>query len=117
MSQEKKMIGVIGNRIGWNYETVRAVLKSLNVTRDKCIIVSGGAIGVDSYAQQYAKEYGIPIIIVYPDPNVISPVRYFDRNDIIIELCDKIIAFHKGHKRGGTYYVIKKGGDKVQVIT
>ena len=112
-----KIIGVVGNRVGWEYELVRAVLKNLDITRKTCVMVSGGAIGVDSHAQRYAKENGIPFLIIYPNLSLPSPMRYFNRNDMIIGLCDEIIAFHKGHSYGGTHYIIKKGGEKVQVIT
>ena len=67
-------VAVVGNRTGWNYDRVRAVLK-FQICMDDTII-SGGAIGVDTFAQEFAKEMGCNILILYPNPDVPAPRRY-----------------------------------------
>jgi len=99
-------IGIIGNRVGWTYEFVRKKLKELNVYKSD-VIVSGGADGVDTFAQRYAKEIGAEIQIIYPDPNKPIPKRFFDRNKIIVLRSHMIIAFDKKElTHSGTRYTI-----------
>jgi len=99
-------IGIIGNRVGWTYEFVKKKLKELNVYKSD-VIVSGGAEGIDTFAQRYAKEIGAEINIIYPDPDKPSPQRYFDRNKIIVLRSHMIIAFDKKElTHSGTRYTI-----------
>ena len=112
-------IGIIGNRRGWTYEFVRKKLKELNVYKSD-VIISGGADGIDTFAQRYAKEIGAQIIIIYPDPDKPIPQRYFDRNKLIILRSDRIVAFDKKElTHSGTRYGInfaKKQKKEVFVI-
>lgn len=114
-----RKIGVVGNRIGYTSGEVKAKLMELGVTKED-IIISGGAEGVDTYAQEYAQQYGLTIIIHYPDPDKPSPKRYFDRNFDIASDCEWIIAFDKGSAHGsGTQNTINhavKLGKKITII-
>lgn len=97
----KQKVGVVGNQRGWKYEDIWRVLEALDVNHEATII-SGGADGVDTYAQMYAKEKGCTIIIHYPKPHEPSPDRYFNRNKQIAEECDFLIAFDKKSGAAGT---------------
>lgn len=111
MNNDGRTIGVVGNRYGWSYEEVKKKLDELEIT--PCdMIVSGGAIGVDSFAQRYAEEKGVFILIAYPDMNVPSPRRYYERNDLILEMCEILVAFQKDDKHSGTQYTINRGKRK-----
>lgn len=94
MPKRKRKVGIVGNRSGWEYEFVRGALKGLGIGIND-IIISGGAAGVDTYAQYYAEEVGAEIIIIYPDPTEFSPQRYYNRNQEIAERCDTLIAFDR----------------------
>ena len=115
----KMNIGIIGNRKGWTYEFVRKKLKELNVYKSD-VIISGGADGIDTFAQRYAKEIGAQIIIIYSDPDKPIPQRYFDRNKLIILRSDIIVTFDKKElTHSGTRYGInfaKKQKKEVFVI-
>lgn len=102
-------IGIVGNRKGWDCDFVINKLKELKITKED-IIVSGGASGVDSFAQCYAKMIGAEFHIFYPDPNEQIPDRYFNRNKKIARYIDKLIAFDKKRK-SGTYNTIRKAND------
>jgi predicted Rossmann fold nucleotide-binding protein DprA/Smf involved in DNA uptake len=97
----KQKLGVVGNQYGWKYSDIKRVLEALEIDNDVTII-SGGATGVDSYAQEYAKDKGCSIIIHYPNPYMPSPQRYFDRNKLIAEECDFLVAFDKKEGASGT---------------
>jgi len=95
-------IGVVGNREKWSYPEVKRWLDELNVYKSDGLI-TGGAEGVDTYAQMYAKEIGANILIYYPDPKRPSPLRYFERNQKIAMMCDVLIAFNlKSKEVSGT---------------
>lgn len=102
------IIAIIGNRKDWSYEFVRKKLKELCVNKYDTI-VSGGAYGVDTYSQLYAREIGAKMIIYYADPEVPSPQRYYDRNFKIVSKVEKVIAFNKNNNsRTGTYNAINQ---------
>ena len=94
-------IAVVGNQDGWEYKTVKRILDQLQVSQEDTLL-SGGARGVDTFAQEYAREKGMSIIIHYPKPNLPSPERYFQRNRQIAEECDWMVAFDKKSGRAGT---------------
>jgi predicted Rossmann fold nucleotide-binding protein DprA/Smf involved in DNA uptake len=91
--------GVVGNRKGWHYIDVHENLLKLEVTSDDAI-VSGGADGIDTFAQYYAKKIGCEMVILYPNPKEPSPQRYFNRNLEIAKRCDILVAFDKGSSNG-----------------
>ena len=97
----KQKVGVVGNQHGWTYSNVKEVLEALEIDHEATII-SGGADGVDTFAQIYAKEKGCTIIIHYPKPHEPSPDRYFNRNKQIALECDFLIAFDKKSGAAGT---------------
>ena len=94
-------IAVVGNRVGWSRDYVFAVLQREGVNKND-IIISGGADGVDTYAQEFAKKIGAQMRIIYPDVDLPSPQRYFDRNEKIADMCEKMIAFDKESTHSGT---------------
>ena len=95
-------IAVVGSREFRNYKQVCDVLDSILYRGDN--IVSGGAVGVDSMAQRYAKERGFSITIIYPDYAHYGRGAAFVRNKEIVENSDRILAFYaRGRfQEGGT---------------
>jgi len=94
--------GVVGNRKGWTFGYVESMLKQVGVSSSD-IIVSGGAQGVDTYAEQYARKVGAEMWILFPNPNEPSPERYMTRNNEIARRCEVLVAFDKGScERTGT---------------
>lgn len=74
-------------------------------------IVSGGAIGIDRCAEEYAKQHGIPTKIFLPDYNQFGKGAPLKRNVEIIEYADAVIAFWDGISRG-TRFVIDESRKK-----
>ena len=68
-------------------------------------IVSGGAVGVDSCARDYAKSVGLPYTEFQPDYPRYGRAAPIKRNDIIVDYADLVIALWDGTSRG-TKYVI-----------
>ena len=88
-------IAIVGNRKGWSFDQVMNYLNRERVYCKADMIISGGANGVDGFAQQYAKLYGLPILIFYPFNDLPVPERFYKRNKKIAEECDLLIAFDK----------------------
>lgn len=69
-------------------------------------IVSGGAVGVDRCAAEYAKENGIRLTNFLPQYERYGRGAPIVRNKEIVDYSDKIIAFWDVHSKG-TLSVIK----------
>ena len=81
-------------------------------------IVSGGAIGVDSCAAEYAKKNGLKLTVFLPQYERCGRAAPIVRNKKIVDYADKIIAFWDG-KSKGTLSVIKyaeKTGKLCEII-
>ena len=81
-------------------------------------IVSGGAVGVDSCAAQYAKENGIKLTVFLPQYELYGRAAPIVRNKEIVDYADKIVAFWNGRSKG-TLSVIKyaeKTGKSCEII-
>lgn len=97
-----KRVGVVGSREFKNYDQLETELDKILVEDDW--IISGGAKGVDSMAQRYAKEKGYNIKIYYPKYHRFGKGATFIRNKLIAEDSDLVVAFYqKGRfQQGGT---------------
>ncbi len=69
-------------------------------------IVSGGAVGVDSCAAEYATKNGLKLTVFLPQYERYGRAAPIIRNQKIVNYADKILAFWDG-KSKGTLYVIK----------
>lgn len=81
-------------------------------------IVSGGAIGVDSCAAEYAKKNGLKLTVFMPQYERYARAAPIVRNKTIVDYADKIVAFWDG-KSKGTLSVIKyaqKTGKPCKII-
>lgn len=111
--------GVVGNRMGWEYYEIKRELDKHEISQEDQI-VSGGASGVDRYAEMYAEEIGCEMTVCLPDPSKPIPEKYFDRNKKIAESCDVLIAFDKKEGGSGTKNTIKHAMEldkEVHIIT
>ena len=81
-------------------------------------IVSGGAVGVDSCAEEYAKKKGLKLTVFLPQYEKYGRAAPIVRNKEIVDYAEKIIAFWDG-KSKGTLSVIKyaeKTGKPCEII-
>jgi len=92
---------------------------SLYVPENVELIISGGAKGIDSIAEQYADKNGISKLILRPQYRRYGKAAPLIRNDKMIEIADSILAIWDG-KSAGTNHTIKKAkklNKPVKVIT
>lgn len=81
-------------------------------------IVSGGAMGIDSCAAEYAKRNGLRLTVFLPEYNRYGKAAPIIRNKEIVDYADKVVAFWDGRSRG-TFSVIRyaeKTGKPCEII-
>lgn len=64
------------------------------------VIVSGGARGVDAWAEEFATERGIEVISIKPNWKKYGKSAGFKRNKEIVNEADDVVAFWDGQSRG-----------------
>lgn len=113
----KMNIAVVGSRAFNDYD----LLKNKIIGRiDPSLIervVSGGAKGADSLAEQFANEFNLPMIIYRPDWDKLGKKAGYARNKLIIQDADIIFAFWDGHSKGTAHSIqIAKALEKEIII-
>jgi hypothetical protein len=97
-----------------------AVREYVRTLPEGTVVVSGGAMGVDSWAVDEAIYCGLQIIKHLPDyrtySGVVAPIM---RNTLIAKECDELIAFWDGKSKGtmDTVYKARRLGKPVNVVT
>jgi hypothetical protein len=103
-------IGIVGSRRRTDRGTVIACIAELV---PKTVVVTGGAIGPDRWAEQAARSRGLDVVVHAPDLGEVSTRwqanrRYYARNQAIVDDSDRIIAFVAADRTGGTEDTIRR---------
>lgn len=96
-------IAIIGSREGFTQQQIINQLDLINITSND-LIITGGARGVDTYAEIYALENSIPYKIIKPN-NPTNKQDYILRNIKIVNEASLIIAFHNGISKGTAFVI------------
>lgn len=104
-------LAVVGSRKILEYHHVKSAMatyyRGLGFLRKKVILVSGGALGVDSLAERFATEHGLDMIVIEADWDKYEEDAGFLRNTSIVNIADDVIAIYDG-KSTGTLDSIRK---------
>ena len=92
-------VAVIGSRDLINVEI------SKYIPENTAEIISGGARGIDTLAEEWADENGISKIIIKPEYERYKRGAPLKRNKKIVELADVIIALWDGKSRGTKFTI------------
>lgn len=91
----------------WVYYNIDSLIGLWSITSldHQVAILSGGAVGVDRRAQEYAIANDIPFFLFKPYHLIDNKVEYnpryfFTRNKQIVDNCDELIAFWDGESNG-----------------
>lgn len=90
-------VGIVGSR---NHPSGTCVRNLIGMLHDKCRVVSGGAKGIDTWAEYYAKQKGLECVIHKPEWTKFGKSAGFKRNILIVRDSDIIFAFPYGEARG-----------------
>jgi predicted Rossmann fold nucleotide-binding protein DprA/Smf involved in DNA uptake len=88
------------------------VLKALSYAPQMTTLVSGGAEGVDTIAEEIAKEQNIPIERYLPDWHTHGKKAGYLRNRTMVDHCDFVIVVWDGNSKGSKHTMdiaIEKG--------
>jgi hypothetical protein len=111
-------VAVIGSRSFNDYSILEKELNFLNETIGIDTIVSGGAAGADSLAEQYADSLKIPTQIFMPNWKLHGKSAGVIRNQSIIANSEYCIAFWDGKSKGtlSSIRFAEKEGIPVKII-
>lgn len=82
------------------------------------LIISGGAKGMDSVAEQYADRHKISKLILRPRYGLYGKAAPIRRNEMMVDVADAVLVVWDGVSRGTQYTVeyARKKNKSVQVI-
>jgi len=88
------------------------------IPTDTEMIISGGANGIDTLAEEYADKKRISKLIMRPQYNLYRKTAPLKRNESMVELCDRVLVFWDGLSKGTKYTIdyAKEIGKPVDVI-
>jgi hypothetical protein len=102
-------LGIVGYRKFNDYKKFKQLvddyIKEIGIP---VLIVSGGAKGVDTMAEQYAKEHNIQTQIFLPDWDTYGKKAGIMRNTDIVNASTHILALPDAKKSIGTFDSINK---------
>ena len=114
-------VAIIGSRsIEYEKQQKKAyALLCSHIPANATEIVSGGAVGIDSLAEIYARHNGLPMKIFKPDYARYGKRAPLVRNDEIIHYAQYVLAIWDGKSHGTAYTVAAciKDGVPVKVVT
>jgi predicted Rossmann fold nucleotide-binding protein DprA/Smf involved in DNA uptake len=107
-------IGIVGSRDFPCLDLVVAYVESLP---SDTVVVSGGARGVDGAAANAARDVGLVVVEYLPDWSK-GKQAGLERNTLIVEQSDRVVAFWDGKSRGTIDTICKanRAGKPVDVI-
>ena len=113
-------VAIVGSRGFTEQLLVYRAIEHLRNKHGAITIVSGGAKGADTYAEQFAKTLGLATIIHLPDWAKFGKSAGFRRNDLIVRDADMVLAFFAdGPRSPGTSNTVaqaKIAGKEVHVF-
>ncbi len=95
-------VGIVGSRNCKNFD--ENVIKEY-LPQDCTEIVSGGADGVDTYAEKLAVKLNIPLRKFLPDYEKFGRRAPLGRNLTIVQNCDNVLAFWDCYSRGTAHTI------------
>lgn len=89
------------------------------VPKETTLIISGGAKGIDTIAEEYADKHKISKLILLPQYNLYGKSAPIKRNEMMVNIADTVIIVWDGYSRGtkSTLQYSKKKNKNIILIT
>lgn len=100
-------IAIVGSRSFTDYSLFEEKMLQTIDLKEISKIISGGAIGADTLAEQFCRKYSIELIVFKPNWSLGRGAGLI-RNTDIVKACDIVIAFWDNESKG-TLDSINKG--------
>lgn len=110
-----KRIAIIGSRNFAAPDLVRAYVAALP---RGCLVVSGAAVGVDTWAEEAAEAASLESLIFHADWDGLGQRAGPIRNEQIIAAADAVVAFWDGKSRGtlNALYLAEEKGIPITIF-
>lgn len=107
-------IAIVGSR---DYPNAKAVISYVEGIHPYDTVVSGGARGVDTTAEQAARFCGLSVEVFPADWKKHGKAAGFIRNKEIVDFSDRVVAFWDGKSRGtlNTIEYARRAGKPVEI--
>ena len=114
-----KRIAIVGSRSRTDPETVDRLVAAMPAGT---VIISGGAPGPDTWAEEAAHKYGLAVEIFRPELEGARSQgqktrRYHKRNQMIVDAVDEVFALVSPQRAGGTEDTISRAIRKGKPVT
>ena len=83
--------------------TIKSYDIKQHINKNTSLIICGGAVGVDTLAEQTADELGISKLVLRPEYGKYGKAAPLVRNKKMVELADEVIVIWDGKSRGALY--------------
>lgn len=90
-------VAVVGSR---KFKDRDLLFRTLDQLHGITMVISGGAVGADQIAEEYAHARGLVTKVFFPDYKRYGRGAPIKRNRLIIEGADIVIAFWDGKSKG-----------------
>ena len=99
MPEKQLRVAVIGSR------GIKQADLARYLPAETAMLISGGATGVDTLAEDYAKRHGLPIRVIRPNYALYGKSAPLLRNRQIVECADLVVALWDGSSPGTAFTV------------
>ena len=96
---------IAGSRGFTSYETLKATLKKLNLEEKNLIVISGCARGADILGEQWAYDFGKPLMRMPADWDKHGKSAGYRRNEEMAKIATHLVAFWDGQSRGTKHMI------------
>lgn len=119
-NKEKITVGIVGSRSITDKDHVFSILDfclSRLLQEHEIVICSGGAVGIDTMAEDFAEQKGLKTEIFLPNYTEYGKSATFVRNQLIVDNSDYLIAITTGSKgTASTIRMAKKKDIPIKII-
>lgn len=108
-------VAIVGSR---DFNALHKVCAYVQTLEPDTLVISGNARGVDETAQRAALARALPVLILPADWERYGKAAGFIRNEQIVKMADKVVAFWNGKSRGTAHDtdLARKYGKELEII-
>jgi hypothetical protein len=107
-------VAVVGSREWTDHLMIRDFIYSLD---EDDVVISGGARGVDQFAELYARERGLAVLVFSPAWDTHGRKAGLIRNQDIVDACDRLVAFWDKSSKGTAHALnLARAADKPVLV-
>lgn len=100
MTTNSYKLGIVGSRTFADYALLESDIEDIIGAENIAMIISGGAKGADTLAEEYANNHHIPLQVFPAKWDQYGKRAGYIRNVKIVENSDVVIAFWDGKSKG-----------------